>query len=87
MLDGLLLFSMLDVWRVLLPLSLSTICVGTLLFQRLVGQSQDTGLSQFLGILTYRLTAALAVISAVVGIVLPWVLDYPLPEPHVADGP
>jgi len=87
MLDGLLLFSVLDVWRVLLPLSLSTICVGTLLFQRLVGQSQDTGLSQFLGILTYRLTSALAVISAVVGIVLPWVLDYPLPEPHVADGP
>ena len=87
MLDGLLLFSVLDVWRVLLPLGLSIICLGTLVFQRLVGQSQDRGLSQFLCILTYRLTAALAVILAVVGIMVPWVLGYPLPETHVADGP
>ena len=87
MLDGFLLFTVLDVWRVLLPLGLSIICLGTLVFQRLVGQSQDSGLSQFLCILTYRLTAALAVILAVVGIMVPWVLGYSLPETHVADGP
>lgn len=87
MLDGFLLFTVLDVWRMLLPLGLSIICWGTLWFQRLVGESQDTGLSQFLCILTYRLTAALAVILAIVGIVVPWVLGYTFPERHVADGP
>lgn len=87
MLDGFLLFTVLDVWRVLLPLGLSVICVGTLVFQRVVGGLEDTGLSQFLYILTYRLTAALAIILAVVGILVPWVLGYTLPEAHVADGP
>ncbi len=87
MLDGFLLFTVLDVWRLLFPLGLSFLCLGTTLFQRLVGESQDTGLSQFLCILTYRLTAGLAVILAVVGILVPWALGYPLPERHVADGP
>lgn len=87
MLDGFLLFTILDVWRVLLPLGLSIICLGTLGFQHLVGETPDTNLSPFLCILTYRLTAALAVILAVVGIMVPWVLGYTLPETHVADGP
>lgn len=87
MLDGFLLFTVLDVWRVLLPLGLSVICVGNIVFQRVVGGLKDTGLSQFLYILTYRLAAALAIILAVVGIVVPWVLGYTLPEAHVADGP
>lgn len=87
MLDGLLLFSVLDVWRILLPLGLSLLCLGTFLFQRLVGETQDIGLTPFLCILTYRLTAALAVISAIVGILIPWVLNFPLPERHLADGP
>lgn len=87
MLDGLLLFSVLDVWRLLLPLGLSILCLGTFFFQRLVGETQDTGLTQFLCILTYRLTAALVVILAVVGILVPWVLGYTLPEKHLADGP
>jgi hypothetical protein len=87
MLDGLLLFSVLDVWRVLLPLGLSIICLGTLAFQRMVGGALDSGLSQFLCIVSYRLTATLAVIMAVVGIVVPWILGYTLPEAHLADGP
>ncbi len=87
MLDGLLLFTVLDVWRVLLPLGLSIICWGTFVFQRWLGELHDTGLSHFLCILTYRLTAALAVILGVVGILVPWGLGYPLPETHVADGP
>ncbi len=87
MLDGLLLFSVLDVWRILLPLGLSILCFGTFLFQRLIGETQDTGLSQFLCLVTYRLTVAMAVILAVIGILVPWVLNYPLPEKHVADGP
>ena len=87
MLDGFLLFTVLDVWRVLLPLGLSIICLGTLLFQRWLGELHDTGLSHFLCILTYRMTVALAVILGVVGILVPWGLGYPLPETHVADGP
>ena len=71
MLDGLLLFTVLDVWRVLLPLGLSIICLGTLVFQRWLGELHDTGLSHFLCILTYRLTVALAVILGVVGILVP----------------
>ena len=71
----------------LLPLGLSIICLGTLAFQRLVGGTQHTELSQFLPILTYRLTAVLAVIMGVVGILIPWILGYSLPELHVADGP
>ena len=87
MLDGFLLFTVLDVWRVLLPLGLSIICLGTLVFQRCLGGLHDTGLSHFLCVLTYRLTAALAVILYVVGILVPWGLGYPLPETHLADGP
>ncbi len=87
MLDGLLLFAVLDVWRVLLPLGLSTICVGTLLLQRWLGQAIAVGLSPVLSVLTFRCTAALAVISGVVGIAVPWGLGYALPETHVADGP
>lgn len=87
MLDGFLLFTVLDVWRVLLPLGLSIICLGTLVFQRWLGKLQDTGLSHFLCILTYRLTLVLAVIVGVVGILVPWGLGYPLPETHLANGP
>jgi hypothetical protein len=87
MLDGFLLFSVLDVWRVLLPLGLSIMCLGTLAFQRLVGETQNTGLSQFLCLLTYRMTTALVCILGVVGIAVPWVLGYSLPESHVAVGP
>ncbi|TFG63417.1 MAG: hypothetical protein E4H32_04435 [Nitrospirales bacterium] len=87
MLDGFLLFTVLDVWRILLPLGLSIVCWGTFVFQHLVGQSQGTGLIQFLYIVTYRLTVALVCIMGVVGMVVPWVLGYALPETHVADGP
>ena len=87
MLDGFLLFTVLDVWRVLLPLGLSIVCLGTLAFQRCLGKLHDTGLIQFLCILTYRMTFALAVILGVVGILVPWGLGYSLPETHVADGP
>jgi len=87
MLDGFLLFTVLDVWRILLPLGLSIVCLGTCFFQHFVGQSHGTGLIQFLCILTYRLTVALACILGIVGMVVPWVLGYALPETHVADGP
>ena len=87
MLDGFLLFTVLDVWRILLPLALSVVCMGTYIFQQLVGQSQDHGLIQFLCLVTYRLTVTLVCILGVVGILVPWVLGFPLPEAHVADGP
>ena len=87
MLDGMLMFMVLDVWRVLLPLGLSIICLGTMVFQRWLGKLHDTGLSHFLCILTYRLTLVLAVIAGVVGILVPWGLGYALPETHLADGP
>jgi len=87
MLDGLLLFAVLDVWRVVLPLGLSTICVGTLVFQRWLGQPMNAGLCPVLCVVTYRYTAVLAVILGVVGVMVPWGLGYALPETHVADGP
>ena len=87
MLDGFLLFSVLDVWRVLLPLGLSVICLGTLAFQWLVGGSTHIRLSPFLCLLSYRVTVTLAVISAVVGIIVPWILGISLPEAHLANGP
>ncbi len=87
MLDGLLLFAVLDVWRILLPLGLSIMCLGSFGFQRLVGETQNAGLTPFLCILTYRLTLALTIILSVIGILVPWALNYPLPEKHVADGP
>lgn len=87
MLDGLLLFSVLDVWRILLPLGLSTIYVGTLVFQRWLGEPIAVGLSSVLSIVMFRCTAALAIISCVVGILVPLGLGYALPEAHVADGP
>ena len=87
MLDGFLLFTVLDVWRVLLPLGLSMMCLGTFVFQHFVGQSQGSGLSLFLCILTYRMTVAILCILGVVGMVVPWILGYALPETHVADGP
>lgn len=87
MLDGLLLFTVLDVWRMVLPLGLSTICVGTLVFQRWLGQPMDAGLSPVLCVLTYRCTAVLAVILGVVGVMVPLGLGYALPEIHVAHGP
>ena len=87
MLDGLLLFSVMDVWRVLLPLGLSLICLGTFAFQRMVKGALDSGLCPFLCILSYRLTATLAVTLAVVGLIVPLILGYSLPETHLADGP
>lgn len=87
MLDGLLLFAVLDVWRVLLPLGLSTICVGTFLLQRWLGEPIAAGLSSVLSVVAFRCTAVLAITSCVVGIVVPWGLGYALPETHVADGP
>lgn len=87
MLDGFLLFTVLDVWRILLPLGLSIVCLGTFFFQHFVGESHGTGLIQFLCILTYRLTVALVCILGIIGMVVPWVLGYALPETHVADGP
>jgi hypothetical protein len=87
MLDGFLLFTILDIWRILLPLGLSIMCLGTFVFQNFAGQSQGTGLIQFLCIVTYRLAVALVCILGVVGLVIPWVLGYALPEVHVADGP
>jgi len=87
MLDGFLLFSVLDVWRVLLPSGLAAICLGTLAFQRFVGPSQENHLIRFLPILTYRMTGALVGVLAVVGIVVPWVLGFNLLEVHLTTGP
>jgi hypothetical protein len=87
MLDGLLLFSVLDVWRVLLPLGLSIICLGTFALQRLVKGTLHDALGRFLCILSYRITIALVCILGIVGLVVPWLLGYTLPESHIANGP
>ncbi len=87
MLDGFLLFCIVDVWRVLLPLGLSIVCFGTYLVYAFMGKMSETGLCQFLCLLNYRVTVAFVVISLLIGMFVPSLLGYVLPERHLAEGP
>ena len=87
MLDGLLFFMVLDMWRVIIPLGLSIMWVGTCLAQQRLSHLTTTTLCPFLCVVTYRSALVLAMIIGVVGFLVPGVLGYSLPEGHVAEGP
>ncbi|MDT3779668.1 hypothetical protein PJI16_19075 [Nitrospira sp. MA-1] len=87
MVDGFLLFAVLDVWRMVLPLGLTLLLLVTELLCRWQGDSYQRGLREVLTSLVVRLTVGLLVISSVVGLLVPAILGFPLPESHIAVGP
>ncbi|MBA3612015.1 MAG: hypothetical protein H0W49_03680 [Nitrospirales bacterium] len=87
MVDGFLLFAVLDVWRMVLPLGLTLLLLMTDLLCRWQGDSYQRGLREVLNPLVVRLTVGLLVMSGVVGLLVPGILGYPLPESHIAVGP
>ncbi len=87
MVDGLLLFAVLDVWRMVLPFGLTLLLLMTDLLSRWQGDSYQKGLREVLNPLVVRLTVGLLVLSGVVGLLVPAILGYPLPESHIAVGP
>lgn len=87
MVDGFLLFAVLDVWRMVLPFGLTLLLLMTDLVCRWQGDSYQRGLREVLTPLVVRLTVGLLVMSGVVGLLLPAILGYPLPESHIAVGP
>jgi len=87
MVDGFLLFTILDVWRMVLPLGLTLILFVTETLKRWHGDSYYAGIRDVLSPLVFRLTLSLFLISGVVGLLVPSVLGYPMPESHIAVGP
>ncbi|PJA78142.1 MAG: hypothetical protein CO149_05605 [Nitrospirae bacterium CG_4_9_14_3_um_filter_51_5] len=87
MVDGFLLFAVLDVWRMVLPLGLTLLLLMTGMFGRWQGDSSHRGLYEVLSLLVVRLTLGLLVLSGIVGLLVPAILGYPLPESHIAEGP
>ena len=87
MVDGFLLFTILDVWRMVLPLGLTLVLCVTELLNRWYGNSYYKGIRDVLSPLVFRLTIGFFFISGVVGFLVPSVLGYPIPEPHIAVGP
>lgn len=87
MLDGFLLFAVLDVWRMVLPLGVTLVLLMTDMLCRWQRDSPHRGLRDVLSRLVVRLTFGLFVISGIVGLLVPAILGYPVPEPHIAEGP
>ncbi|HNP31074.1 MAG TPA: hypothetical protein PKK23_18660, partial [Nitrospirales bacterium] len=87
MVDGFLLFTVLDVWRMVLPLGLTFLLLMTDLLCRWQSDSPHKGLRRVLSPLVLRLTIGLLVLSGIVGLLVPALLGYPLPESHLAGGP
>jgi hypothetical protein len=87
MVDGFLLFAVLDVWRMVLPLGLTLLLLVTGMLCRWQGDFSQRGLRDVLNPLVVRLTIGLLVMSGVVGLLVPAILGYSLPESHIAEGP
>jgi hypothetical protein len=87
MVDGFLLFTIVDVWRMVLPLGLTLILCVTALFNLWPGGRYYEAVCEVLSPLVFRLTVSLLIISVIVGLWLPAVLRFPIPEPHIAVGP
>ena len=87
MVDGFLLFVVLDVWRMVLPLGLTLLLLLTAMLCRWQSDFSQRGLLDVLKPLVARLTIGLLVISGVVGLLVPAILGYSLPESHLAEGP
>jgi len=87
MVDGFLLFTVLDVWRMVLPLGVTLILFVTEMLHRSHRDAHYEGIRDVLNSLALRLTISLFVICGIVGLLVPSVLGYPMPESHIAVGP
>lgn len=87
MVDGFFLFTILDVWRMVLPLGLTVILFVTEVLNRSAKSSQYGFMCDVLNPIVFRLTLCFLVISGVVGLLVPSILGYSLPEIHIAVGP
>lgn len=87
MVDGFFLFTILDVWRMVLPLGLTVILFVTEVLNRWARGSQYDVICNVLNPIVFRLTLCFLFISGVVGLLVPSILGYPLPEIHIAVGP
>ena len=87
MIDGFLLFVVLDVWRIVLPLGISLVLLVTVFFEQWERASWDGGLRYPLLAWAARGSICLFVISGVVGMLVPWVLGYRLPIAPLAGTP
>jgi hypothetical protein len=85
--DGFLLFTVADVWRMVWPLGLTFIVFITEIFYRWNRYTAYEGLTDVLCALAFCLTFSLLIISAIVGLLVPFLLGHSLPEPHIAIGP
>ncbi len=79
MLNGFLLFTVLDVWRMILSLGLTLVLLGTLVLERMKGESFNGGLKDLLAEISSRTVLSLLVISGVIGMLVPWGLGYESP--------
>jgi hypothetical protein len=87
MVDGFLLFTVLDVWRMVLPLGLTFILFVTEFLNRWQEGSYYKPIRDFLNPLIVRLTFTFLIISGIVGLLVPLLLGSPMPETHIAEGP
>lgn len=87
MVDGFLLFTILDVWRMLLPLGLTLIVCVTEVLHKWQGSPYFKDIRDVLSSLVFRLTVCFMIIAGVVGILVPAILGYSVPESHLAVGP
>lgn len=87
MVDGFLLFTILDVWRMVLSLGLTLIVCVTGAINKWEGSSYYAGICDVLSFLVFRLTVCFMIIAGVVGILVPAILGYSVPESHLAVGP
>lgn len=87
MVDGFLLFTIVDVWRMILPLGLTLILFMTELFGLWQKDGHFGTISEMLNPLVFRLTLGLLIFSGIIGFLVPSILGYSLPESHIAGGP
>ena len=79
MFNGFLLFTVLDVWRIILSLGLTLVLLGTLLLERVQGEAFNGGLKNSLLEIVSRIVLFFFVISVVIGLIVPWGLGYDFP--------
>jgi hypothetical protein len=87
MVNGFLLFTIVDVWRMILPLGLTLIVFMTGILDKWLREAHFQTIGEALGPLVLRLTLVLAVFSGLTGLLVPSMLGYALPISHLAGGP
>lgn len=71
----------------IVPLGLTLIVFMTEFRGRRPQEAHDKGLGNVLSFVVFRLTLSLLIISGIIGLLVPAILGYALPESHIAEGP